>query len=603
MPTETLEKFFTGKRFIVPTYQRDYAWEKEQIDDLFDDIGEALETGTDHYIGTFILSKGEGEQAFRIVDGQQRLTTLTMLLDALIARLPDQRLQNYYTILFLTNEDATRKLQLLGENAQFFNQLLDKQTVEPQSTSQERLKSGYTWIQQRVENLTANNGDNGIRAWIDHIKKLEALEFVEINEGKAIRMFQSVNDRGVLLSNMDKAKSVIIYHSNRFLGGKLDDFVNAEFGHCFSSYSQLKELASASGFAVRNIARKAFTEDDILRYHYLAFDPRPYDSEAGFDFKATSEFVLNEFLKKTLKRLRGVPDKLEAFIKDYVIDLAAFFGSLRELIELTRSSEALFQLFVVLDLSASLYPLTIRLQTRKMLSESITVPSGQWPLLALIEITDIRVYKLRGTNPQRDIFELSRAAQHLSAVEIANRLRDFVQYFMTNELFLNSLATERLYRNLGLYRILTEIERDARTKISGANPLSLAELQAMVAQEQTVEHVLPQEPNFGFPSYGCLTRDEYEQLNDRLGNLTLLAKTENSRCTNRPVEEKINSANMYAASIYYCTRQIAADGAGKVSPFTKTDIENRGREIAKFCVGRWPLWETAAAAVGTASGK
>lgn len=159
---------------------------------------------------------------------------------------------------------------------------------------------------------------------------------------------------------------------------------------------------------------------------------------------------------------------------------------------------------------------------------------------------------------------------------------------MSNELFVNSLSSETLYRNPGLYRILTELEKDARAKVGGP---SLTDLQAMVVEEQSIEHVLPQNPDCGFPSYGFASHEEYVQANDRLGNLTLLTKAENSRCNNRPVEEKIHANNLYAASIYYSTRQIAADGAGSTSPFSKAIIEDRSRKIAEFCRERWPLWE------------
>ncbi len=58
MNKTTLENFFSAKFFKIPTYQRDYAWEVGNIDDLFNDITESLETKTSHYVGTFILSKG-----------------------------------------------------------------------------------------------------------------------------------------------------------------------------------------------------------------------------------------------------------------------------------------------------------------------------------------------------------------------------------------------------------------------------------------------------------------------------------------------------------------------------------------------------------------
>ena len=55
MGTQTIEQFFTGKTLVIPAYQRDYAWTTSNIDDLFEDIEEAMELGGGHYLGTFIL--------------------------------------------------------------------------------------------------------------------------------------------------------------------------------------------------------------------------------------------------------------------------------------------------------------------------------------------------------------------------------------------------------------------------------------------------------------------------------------------------------------------------------------------------------------------
>ena len=83
----TLEVFFTGKFFRIPSYQRDYAWDTGNVDDLLDDIIEAIETITTHYIGTFILSKTSHPSVYNVVDGQQRLTTLIMLFNVAIREL------------------------------------------------------------------------------------------------------------------------------------------------------------------------------------------------------------------------------------------------------------------------------------------------------------------------------------------------------------------------------------------------------------------------------------------------------------------------------------------------------------------------------------
>ena len=460
MPTQTLEQFLSGKSFAIPAYQRDYAWKSRNIDDLFDDITEALESRSTHYLGAFILrsthylgafilSRATPDGRYRIVDGQQRLTTVTMLANALIAKLPElEGRRAYFEYLFLKSLNKEPKLMLMGANQDFFAKILkhDHSAASATSQSQKLLLDGYEQVRLRVNALPAQ-GSDAILNLLDNVRMLEVLEFVEADEGRAIRMFQSVNDRGVLLSNMDKVKSILIYYSSLFLGGRLDSHINDRFGDSYRDYNSIKELSREPGFQIRQINRETFTEDDVLRYHYLAFDPTGYDSQAGFDFYATSDYVLNTFIKGTLKRLRSSPEKLANFIQQYVDDLSAFFKAMSELVGETRTEEFVFQIFCVLNLSATLYPLIIRLRQRTLLHENI--PNNPLlTLIRLIEIADVRVYKTRGTDPAKDVHTLSRKAGRLNVAQVAEELRTFVSRFMEDTLFRAKLGQE-MYATLG----------------------------------------------------------------------------------------------------------------------------------------------------------
>lgn len=131
-----------------------------------------------------------------------------------------------------------------------------------------------------------------------------------------------------------------------------------------------------------------------------------------------------------------------------------------------------------------------------------------------------------------------------------------------------------MYGNVGINRMLTDYEKAVR---SGLNETaSIDELSSMLIEEQTIEHILPEEPDFGFPSYGFSGREEYETA---IGNLTLLEKTER---------------DLYHASRYRLPQKVAAEGAVRNPVFSKKDIEERTTEIAKFCVQSWPLWNASA---------
>jgi uncharacterized protein with ParB-like and HNH nuclease domain len=87
-----LDSFMHGRLFRVPEYQKAYAWEKKQRSDLFGDITRVKERGEDHFMATFVglIRKGDERRivadqfsVIEIVDGQQRLTTLIILLKAI----------------------------------------------------------------------------------------------------------------------------------------------------------------------------------------------------------------------------------------------------------------------------------------------------------------------------------------------------------------------------------------------------------------------------------------------------------------------------------------------------------------------------------------
>ncbi len=588
MSTKTLEQFFTGKSLEIPPYQRDYAWKTGNVDDLFDDIQEAMEMGGGHYLGTFILSQGETKERFKVVDGQQRLTTVTMLLDALVDALSDGELKTYYRSTFLRHPIHGPKFTVLGDNQAFFTALLDELNPIPNTEGQHRLIAAYDWIRYRVQGIKATLGEAGIQNWLTDIGKLEVLEFIADNEGKAIRMFQSVNDRGVPLSKMDIAKSLLIYYSNRFLDGELDHFIADKFGTSFKNYSLIKSSASESGYQIKLIDRDTFQEDDVFRYHYFAYNADQHNVSTTFDYNASSETVLDVFLKPALKNLRGKPEDLKSFIQDYVSDLANFFSAFWTLVQETRTDKALYLLFVVGDLAATLYPLTIRLAMRNVLRDKIAT-ANDMSLLKLIEIADIRVFKLRGTNPQADILFLAKEAKFKSGEEIADDLKKFVTRFMDDGLFQSRLSQEGLYRNPGLVRILNAVEEKQRQEMRGEG-LDLPALKSFSEDGQTVEHILPQEPSFGIQGYGFTTIESYEINIHRLGNLTLLERSLNSTCNNHSVETKMTNEKLYRTSNYQMTKSLAASSAAKTPPFSKTEIDQRGEEIAKFCVSEWPIW-------------
>src|SRR5690606_25298912 len=97
MELKPISHFYNKRIYIVPPYQRGYSWEQKHIYDLLNDLKHAIKLDANHYTGTITIHKQEETERiglsqyelFHIVDGQQRFTTVTLILSYLIEKLKD----------------------------------------------------------------------------------------------------------------------------------------------------------------------------------------------------------------------------------------------------------------------------------------------------------------------------------------------------------------------------------------------------------------------------------------------------------------------------------------------------------------------------------
>lgn len=570
----TLEVFFTGKFFKIPNYQRDYAWIIDNIDDLFEDIIESIETNTAHYIGTFILSQKSTNEVFNIVDGQQRLTTLTMIISAAIKELKSETDKIIFRDKFI-NSNNKNKLELLNENNLFFQNLLAGNKEIPTNKSQELLINAYKHIEERIINL--KNSNLTPESFVEALKKLEVMEFIEKNDGKAIRIFQTVNDRGKPLSNMEKAKSLLIYYSNRFLNAKLDDDINQKFGEIFKYFIQIKDIAKRN--SINPISQKNFTEDFIMRYHFLSFENEYYD------YNFTIDEVLDIFLKHSLKNLKNNLDVLQTFIEKYVNDLHNFFKSFFDLLNKVKDKKY-YKIFSVLGLSALIYPLAVRLEMRKLIDTNITtIPD--YKFIDLLEITDIRVYKTRGTDPARDISFLAKDAANFSSLQIENKLITIIKNFMNNSEFKNRLSGN-VYGNRALKHIFIEYD-EKLLKENQKTEYTTEDVIILNSTEPTIDHIFPQERPFDFPNRGFNSEQDYLNQLHRFGNLMIIEKSLNSKCQNAIPDRKIIDNSLYQSSKFVVVSNFTSIHKNNSNSFNSADIDTRTIELVEFCLDKWKI--------------
>ncbi|HOJ05685.1 MAG TPA: DUF262 domain-containing protein [Bacteroidota bacterium] len=572
-----IQQFLVGKRFVIPHYQRDYAWSLKQVEDLIDDVSEAVTSGSTHYLGTVVLARND-IGPYEVVDGQQRLSTLAVIIQALLLQLPQDDDQRIADTAVLLKHGSELKLHF-GNNAEFASLLLSENQPEPETAGQRKLQAAFEYACERARALAEGGGVDLVREWINTIKVLEIIEFVATNTGRAIRMFQTVNDRGLPLSAMDKAKALLVYYSNRYLDGELDIMVNESIGRCFAAFDDVREHVKKGAMKIDNVARDAFSEDDMLRYHYLSY--KYPGIEEGGDWDGTISTVFHRFLKGTLKSFSSDSGAIREFIIDYCSDLADFCESFRELVLLTETNTRLYKYFVVLGVSARLYPLTVRLMQRNIL---FSVPEGESvDLLQLLEICDVRVYKTRGTDPAKGIGMLSHESRDATVDELRRGLREFTARFMPDGYFYTMLH-QNVYHNQALPFIMLEFDESCAKR-----EYTVDELRDLIEQQITREHILSQTPNFDVTTYNFEGVDDFELHKDFLGNFTPLTKSENARCSNSNVHTKMTDHTMYSASRYASTRMLAQEYRVNEPRFRKNELIIRTERMASWIINRWSL--------------
>lgn len=187
---------------------------------------------------------------------------------------------------------------------------------------------------------------------LETLLEMVLMRFEEPDPGRAIRTFQSVNDRGVPLLLLDKLKSLLIYYSNTFCDGKmgLDQFINDHFGEIFKIFAKIKKSNHISSVGGSD-------EGDIFRYHAGS---QKFDGIEFLGHYTTSTDNTYEQLKDKLKEVRK--GKLKSFIQSYVSDLKNFYQAFLDLLNEIDTNPTTFKVMLINNINTSFFNLLIRLK-------------------------------------------------------------------------------------------------------------------------------------------------------------------------------------------------------------------------------------------------
>lgn len=582
----SLNALLVGDRlFDIPVYQRSYAWEEKNLQDLWEDLY-YLDPSKKHFFGTVLLRDSgatatSGLRTFtrlEVIDGQQRLTTILILLREIISQAKTVANEEFREQATTLEENylkykAHYKLNPLGSDGDFFHDFVidgkDFKDEDAQTPSQHRLVNAKYFFRDRLKEVQDKRPTEFDKLLIELKQKVDGLQLIQylVTSGTdAIRVFETVNDRGRPLSDLEKTKSFLMHASYLGLKGE-DDAVETrlnELNKCFAGMYNYFDDASRSAYLER------FRENDIQRYHFIDFISHQGD---------LGKYL--ERLKDDIRdRLRSNPDEAVSSALDYAKDLEEAFFAFKD-IGTTRDKQDdtgnfTNKLFMVGRLG-NIFPLLIASWLR---FREDTVQMSE--ILKLLERFTFRAYAVGNRRSDTGRSWLNSIAHNVHKRNwdyptLISKLKEINNYYQNNEGFKRDLRSDDFYGRLTSREIkylLSEYEIHLAER--SREPFTMQE-EILSSPKYQVEHIWPQDK-------GALKLSEemtqvYEQNVHRLGNLTITAW--NASLSNKPFEEK---RLKYVESNLRIQRNLA-----DLSEWNPDTISEREDRIVEFALSRWGL--------------
>lgn len=541
-----------GKSYQVPIYQRDYFWDKDDWEDLWNDIEEIPNDKT-HYLGYLVLQKNqEGDESYWIIDGQQRLTTLSILALAVTAlfnewskqgvdsddnKIRAEKLTERYLGNFSTSKlSISPKLTLNRNNDDFYKSWLLKlrkpTSLAKLKPSQRLMQKAFDYfVNQLNDKFKTNKSGAELAEFLEKVVG-NGIVFTQIiveNDLDAFKVFETLNARGVKLSTADLLKNYL-----------------------FKLTSQMGELD------LNEAERQWQNINDIIRANDLTTFIRHYwNSKFRIERQPT--------LFKAIKREINSPELAFEFLNN-LESISQFYTAFNNPGDEIWDKEESTHLKVIEMLGVTTcYSLMIAAITYldrkelKILLRELAVITFRYNLSGLNPNEAERVFsKVANDIANRDIATAKDATLSLKALYVSDK--NFVQSFSTA-----SINTKRK-KELVKY-ILVKIEN----QIAGKD----YQPEDAVA---TIEHILPENPGSVWDEmFPMDIQDDYIY---RIGNYGLLEASINNKLdNNRPFVGKLTE---YKKSAYKLCNDYC-----EYEKFDPSIIALRQEKMAKIAKTIW----------------
>ncbi len=528
----TLQTLFADRVFRIPHYQRFYSWHTKQREDLFSDLRLLADREGDnhHFMATIVCHKTKDIQfvganeyrVYDIVDGQQRLTTLILLLKcielALDKKNPDRR---EIAEVLVKRDGHLILLQTNNANEAIFNAFIRKgrepKKADIRTHADRNLSHAICECTQFVESWSEARGD--VMPLLRLIRNRLGFVAYDIEDSRIVySIFEVLNSRGLAVDWLDKCKSVLMGRAFELAKSP----AVAEAG--------IKELQKLWGEIYQEVAEVSLKGQEILRVaatlHYGPIRGKPQQAPRALE-NFRQECKTADDPRRLTEIIHDVTRKLVAIEKNVLLG------------PVTRVLHARM--------------LAVALESSKCLNEAeLQQALDQW------ERVTFRIFGLRRQDARRKVGEYTRLATKFikggtkgasTFEQVMSSLRELGKDFPIDEAVEAGLENSNCYveaPELCRYVLWRYEEYLARSKGKGAtvNPHVRIEIWQQRAID-TIEHIYPQKPK---PDGAWARKMRYRGKGNRvkrfrdhvhrIGNLILLPQALNSEAQNHSFEDK-----------------------------------------------------------------
>ncbi len=544
-----------NRRYIVPPFQRDYSWEDEQWEELWEDIEQMQQSQIQHFMGYLVLQTEDGK-SFQIIDGQQRITTVSIIILAVLKTLQalvdnqkdkeanEQRIEEYKRTYIGVFDSITLttspKLVLNRHNNQHFRAMVERLDVPTRRRLTKTNRALNRAFEFFVNKLSQKKKDGKTLATLvgDIADGLLFTAITVKDDLNAYTVFETLNARGVHLATPDLLKNYL-----------LSTFASHP---AFHTDENLDDFAGRWQIIIEQLGETEFT--NFLRSHRGMTNPLPHKRE----------------LYRLLRREIDTAEKVIPYLEK-LEDRAPVYAALQEPHDdFWKEREGRYiqarPHLEVLKLFGIKTPLSLLMAGYEKFS-----PQEFTKLLNCIEVLTLRYNVIcnLATNDQERMYNITANQlinEDLSLQEVMDRLRTIYPHDVeVRQRFGDKSMTSRR-SNKKIMFLLREIEMH----LSGRAPQNL-----------TLEHVLPYNPGDDWQAY--FGRETYENAIDRLGNMALLPSNQNMG--QEVFEQK---REILQASEFRINRHIA-----EYPEWNMNCLEEHQRWLAKQATAVWKLSEYA----------